>query len=272
MLADEILSRLEILPLENLKMHEQVIPENLDALREKMLNLGRLVDPLIVDNKNHIVLDGNHRKQVLEILKADNAVCQMVDYSSPEIKIGGWHIATNKINPEDVEGEKTDKATGIKALQKMDASFMLISKKGKKEECTLIPSPKKDLHAIAKSQDEFLKNLFGIENSLTENNHNGHIIFIEDSRLEYFLKNGYSVFTRRIFTKKEVVKEASAGRPLPPKSTRHMIPNRIVRLNFRLGYLNETPANAQILLREMVKKRVKYGSARYYTEPVIVLY
>ncbi|MCL6089016.1 MAG: hypothetical protein M1530_02525, partial [Candidatus Marsarchaeota archaeon] len=96
--------------------------------------------------------------------------------------------------------------------------------------------------------------------------------FVEDSRLGYFLDNGYSVLVRRNFTKEEVIAEAVAGRPLPPKSTRHMIPNRIIRLNVHLGYLNETPEAAWNYISEMVRKRVRYGSARYYTEPVIVLY
>lgn len=272
MLAEELISKLQILPLEDLKIHEQTIPQNLRSLRETMLNLGRLVDPLIIDKEHKIVLDGNHRRQVLELLKTENAICQPVDYMDPSIRIGGWHLAAKNINFDSISAEKVDKSQGFHSLQKMQSSFMAISKKGKCEECKLIPSSSQNLHAIAKEQEQFLSCSMGGGFSLENNGNGSQIIFIEDNRMGYFLENGYTVLARRIFSKEEVIKEAVAGRPLPPKSTRHMIPNRIIRLNFRLGYLNEPIETSSLLLQEMIKKRVKHGSARYYTEPVIVLY
>ncbi|MFA5108744.1 MAG: hypothetical protein WC492_04410 [Candidatus Micrarchaeia archaeon] len=270
MLAEDILSRLEILPLESLKIHEQTVEQNLTALRETMLNLGKLVDPLIVDRKHKIVLDGNHRRMVLELLKSENAVCQMVDYSDPSIHIGGWHIAAHELSFGKIKGESVSFEQGFDALQSMDASFMAIAKVNGEKMCKLIPSQEKTLDSISAHQEELIRSWLGVESS--EKPLNGQVMFIEDNRAETFLDSGYTVLARKIFSKQEVIKEALAGRPLPPKSTRHMIPNRIIRLNFRLGYLNESAESASILLREMVKKRVKYGSARYYTEPVIVLY
>lgn len=271
MLAEEILSQLEIIPLDGLKAHEQTVPENIRALKETMLNLGRLVDPLIIDKENHIVLDGNHRRSVLEILGADNAVCQMVDYEDKSIGVGGWYLASKIFAKSEIKGEKVDKEAGLNALQKMDAVFMHMKKNGGKEECTLVPAHAKELHHIMNEQMEFAKTQpWG--KLLIEEKINGTILFIEDDRVDFFLEKGYEVLARKIFTKKEIIAEAVAGRPLPPKSTRHQIPDRIIRLNFRLGYLNESVENATIHLNDMVKKRVKYGSARHYTEPVIVLY
>ena len=48
----EILNMLDIIPTEKLLQHEQVIEKNLLALRESMLNMGRLVDPIIVEKKH----------------------------------------------------------------------------------------------------------------------------------------------------------------------------------------------------------------------------
>lgn len=269
MLSDEILSRLDIIPLETLKIHEQTVPANLHSLRETMLNLGKLVDPIIIDRQHRIVLDGNHRRQVLEHLKLENAIVQPVDYMDSSIKIGGWYIATKNLDFDSIKAELISLEAGLNSLQDLSATFMAISLQNGKKEAKLIPSPKKDLQSVFAHQEKFLKDSLGLE-SITERN--GSLAFIEDSRVDYFLNNGYTVLARKIFTKEEVIQEALAGRPLPPKSTRHMIPNRIIRLNFRLGYLNETPEAAHMLLAESLKKRVKYGSARYYTEPVIVLY
>jgi len=269
MLSDEILSKLDIVPLDTLKIHEQTVPANLHSLRETMLNLGKLVDPIIIDKEHRIVLDGNHRRQILEILKVENAIVQPVDYKDSSIQIGGWYIATRDVKFDSINGDPTSLELGFESLQNLSATFMAISRQSGQKKAKLILSPKKDLQAVFAHQEQFLKDSLGISDL---NEKNGSLAFIEDSRLDYFLENGYIVFARKIFTKEEVIREALAGRPLPPKSTRHMIPNRIIRLNFRLGYLNENPETAHMLLAELLKKRVKYGSARYYTEPVIVLY
>ena len=235
-----------------------------------MLNLGKLVDPIIIDKEHKIVLDGNHRRQVLEQLKVENAIVQPVDYKDPSIKIGGWYIATKKIKFEDIKAETTDLESGFEALQQISAYLMAITKENGEKKAKLLKCDKKDLQSVFALQEDYFKEVLGIEN--IKDKSNGSLEFIEDSRIDYYLDNGYIVFARKLFTKEEVIKEALAGRPLPPKSTRHIIPSRIIRLNFRLGYLNETPEQAHMLLCELLKKRVKYGSARYYIEPVIVLY
>lgn len=291
MLAEEILSSLQILPLDTLRIHEQTIPENERNLRENMLNLGRLVDPIIVDGKNHVVLDGNHRRAVLASLKTEYAVCQVVDYDSPSIRVGGWYLATKSLPFERMgRAEATDRAAGQAALDRMDAAFLIARRKNGLDSFSLLSSSDRQLKTVLEDQRRFLGMLKGSGSPVGsgsgagksgnshesgnggDNGNNHDLHFIEDSRLDYFLERGYSVLMRRVFTKEEIIREAVADRPLPPKSTRHMIPNRIIRLNFHLGYLNEPPDAAWNYLTEQVKKRVRYGSARYYTESVIVLY
>ncbi len=274
MLAEEILEKLKILPVESLKIHEQTIDANFRALRETMLNLGRIVDPIIVDSKYSVVLDGNHRRQVLEDLKCENAVCQIVDYADPGIQVKGWYLAVPEagVNSKySLGGEKVDREAGMNALERMDASLLLVEKKNGKEECALFSSPEKDLGAVLEAQIKILGKI-PCKWPTETNGNGGCVAYVEDVRAPLFLEKGYSVFFRRPYKKEEVVREAAAGRPLPPKSTRHIIPNRIIRLNFHLGYLNEPPETAWRLLSDIVQKRVKYGAARYYTEPVIVMY
>lgn len=274
MLAEEILDKLEIVPVEKLKIHEQTIPANTRALRETMLNLGRIVDPLIVDKDNFVVLDGNHRRQVLEDLKCENAICQLVDYNSPEIQVKGWYLAVPEkgiAEKYSLGGEKVDMAAGQAAIDSLDACLMLVEKKGGAQECRIFPSSEKKIGAVMHDQNELVSKVPC--KWASESNGNGDcILFVEDVRAPLFLEKDYSVFFRRNYRKDEIIKEASAGRPLPPKSTRHIIPNRIIRLNFHLGYLNEPPEVATRLLQEIVRRRVKFASARYYTEPVIVMY
>lgn len=274
MLADEIIAKLDILPVETLRIHEQTVNENLRSLRETMLNLGRLVDPIIVDRKHRVVLDGNHRRQILEDLKMENAVCQMVDYDDPSIRIGGWYPASRTLDlMAQGPGERVDFDAGQAAVDRLEAGFMLVALKDGKRDCRLYPAQERKLRPVLAQQEAFVKKaLAGGKAGAGGAHMMRDVEFAEDSRLDYFLDEGYQVMVRRNFTKDEIVAEALAGRPLPPKSTRHMIPGRIVRLNFHLGYLNEPIDVSKAQLDDMVRKRVMYGSARYYTEPVVVLY
>ncbi len=96
--------------------------------------------------------------------------------------------------------------------------------------------------------------------------------YFEDVFADDALLQGFKVLYRKPYTKEEIISEALAGRPLPPKSTRHMIPNRIIRLNLPLGWLYEDREDAKGKLEDMVRKRAVYHNVRRYTEPVIVIY
>lgn len=262
-LVEEMLKSIEIREVKSLLSHEQVISQNLKKLKEAMLNIGHLVDPLIVDNKTGLVLDGNHRLKVLEIIECQYAACQIIDYMSDEIKVGTWYPAVS-LKPEQIfkldalKHEKVDYKTGKEAIKKLKAPFMLVSKE---KECYLINSGKYKLMEMVEEQNYIL--------SLLEK---GLIDYIPEEEVTKVSGLNKSIFIRRSYTKEEIVKAAQAHTPFPPKSTRHLIPGRIIRLNMKLGWLNRTREEAQSELRKMLESRVYGGNVRKYYEPVIVIY
>lgn len=264
MLAEEIIEKLQILPVEKLRSHEEIIPYNYQKLREAMLNLGRLVDPIIVDNKHFVVVDGNHRKRVLENIKCPNAVCQPIDYHSSSVGVGGWYPVSKTVKPGEINGfkpESVDFEAGMEQIRKMKATFLLVKKMNGKNECHLYDSSEQSVQGIISQQRKFMAALEGRE-----------LQYVADDRSEEYLSQGYGVFFRRLYTKDEIIAEALAGRVMPPKSTRHVIPDRIIRLNIHLGWLSEPPEVAKQLMDDSLRRRLNEGSIRRYTEPVIVLY
>lgn len=263
MLMNDLMGKLEIVPLKDLIAHEQTIEKNVRDLKEVMLNIGRLVDPLIVDKNTKIVLDGTHRRRVLELLDCVNVPCQMVDYNDEGIKIGGWFIAMKKVplGLDEFKGEEVDYGQGIRDLNGMNAYFMLVEKKGGKKKCRIFSSDEKNLWGNISEQ-----------NALISRIENDRICFVGDDRADELLDRGFSMLFRRIFTKEEIVREALAGRPFPPKSTRHLIPGRIIRLNIPLGWLAEEKEVIQRLMEDMIKRRAIEGFVRRYTESVTVIY
>jgi len=262
-LVEEMLKCLEIREVKNLLAHEQIISYNLKRLKESMLNIGHLVDPLVVDSKTGVVLDGNHRLKVLQIIECPYAVCQTVDYYSSEITVGTWYPSTHfsaeqVFKLDSIKHEKVEYAAGKAAVESLKAPFMLSNKK---DGCYLLNPGSYKLKEMVEEQNYIL--------SLLEKN---SLDYIAPEEMERASGLGQSILVRRAYTKEEIVKTAQAHSPLPPKSTRHLIPGRIIRLNMKLGWLNSSPEEAKKALDEMLRVRAYSGNVRKYYEPVIVIY
>jgi len=70
--------------------HEETIPAKSDKLCLDMKKEGIQRDPLIVDRGSGTVLDGMHRLSAFKKLKAEHAVCYLVDYSSKAVTLERW--------------------------------------------------------------------------------------------------------------------------------------------------------------------------------------
>jgi hypothetical protein len=264
MIAEDIVKRLQIVPTDKLRAHEEIIPFNFQRLRESMLNMGRLVDPIIVDKDHFIVIDGNHRTAVLDSIKCPNAACQLIDYQSDEIGIGSWFPVSKTVKHGEIPGfeaEAVDFEAGMSAIERMEGTFLYVKKLNGRKECYLYNSNERKVEGVIAQQRKFLKAMEGRD-----------VQYVADDKVEEYMDRGYSAFYRRLYTKEEIVAEALAGRRMPPKSTRHTIPERIIRMNLHLGWLAEPPEACKQMMDEMLKRRLNEGSIRRYTETVIVLY
>lgn len=115
----EMLNCLEIRETNSVLGHEQTVSPNLKKLKEAMLNIGHLVDPLIVDRETGVVLDGHHRLKVLQVIECPYLVCQTVDYNRNDITLGTWYPSvTESIDAisklDSIKLEKVDLAEGKK--------------------------------------------------------------------------------------------------------------------------------------------------------------
>ncbi|MDD5022656.1 MAG: hypothetical protein PHU63_00620 [Candidatus ainarchaeum sp.] len=256
-----IRSKLEIVAVNELKHHEERVQRNLMRLKEAMLNIGQIVDPIIIDKEHKIVLDGNHRLKVLQLIKVPNVVCQVEDYNNKNIVVGGWFPTDERINKKLLEDtgaklEKVEREQGKKELDDMKAVFMLVCKEGN----YLVNPGKYSLDDVIYGQQEILGKI------------GNDFRYIADDSIEKEIRNGKGALFRKNYTKEEIVKRTLTGNPFPPKSTRHLIPDRIIRLNMRLGWLHQEKKEATEYLERTLKNRVYAGNVRRYVEPVIVIY
>ena len=261
-LMKEMLSCLEVRSVTDLLPHEQTIPYNLKRLKVAMLNVGQIVDPILIDKKTGLVIDGNHRRKVLEIMEVPFAPVQTVDYMRKDITVGTWYPSVpfkpkQLFTMESVHHEKVDYETGKKAVQNLKAAFMVMSKK----HYYLINPGNYKLKEMVEEQNHVL---FDLEKMSVD--------YIAEPDISDHLARGNSVLFRRSYTKAEIIKTAQDHSPFPPKSTRHLVPGRIIRLNMKLGWLNRTKEHAKKEMQRTLNNRVYSGNVRKYYEPVTVIY
>ncbi len=78
------------LSISELKEHEEIRPDHLEALKNEILSDGILKMPIAVDRSTYIILDGHHRLHALRRIGCRKIPVIMVDYQSPEICVVPW--------------------------------------------------------------------------------------------------------------------------------------------------------------------------------------
>ena len=82
--------RFEILPIALLKPHERVRDDLVEELVHEIRAADAVVDPVWVEARDHVILNGHHRYAALLRLGAERVPAYVVDYDDPEMELGRW--------------------------------------------------------------------------------------------------------------------------------------------------------------------------------------
>ncbi len=267
MLEEKIIKHLDIIPLEDIKPHEQTIATNYKNLLEKTRRTGLFIDPLVVDKKTGFLLDGHHRFKVMKEMGCRGAIVQKVNYMKDYIKLGTWFPfvrETRKIFNK-FEFEEVDFDLAKQELEKMKIPFIYrIYTKTQKKTYIFKDIETRGFYGMFKNQSKLTHQLEkqGI-----------HLEYCADDLFENYLKKRHGVLIRRIPKKEELIELATKGKVLPPKSTRHEIQNRLIRINMPFGWLVSLPPDeARKRIIQKLKRKITHRLVRTYNEPVIVFY
>ncbi|MAE41911.1 MAG: chromosome partitioning protein ParB [Euryarchaeota archaeon] len=72
--------RVQLMPVEVLKPHEQVIQKKVDQLERMTIRWDAYTKPLLVDGATGTILDGHHRFEIARRLDLQCLPCVVVDY------------------------------------------------------------------------------------------------------------------------------------------------------------------------------------------------
>ncbi|MGC8649116.1 MAG: ParB N-terminal domain-containing protein [Candidatus Micrarchaeia archaeon] len=100
--ANDLMLVYTLIRKENLKPHEQYNEQRLDEVLRGIKDKGCVCEPIIVDNKNYVILDGHHRFESLKRLGANFIPAYLVNYESSKIIVERWPNAKDSVSKKEV--------------------------------------------------------------------------------------------------------------------------------------------------------------------------
>ncbi len=108
-------ARIGLVGLHELREHEEVDPKHLEELRDEIRADGILKRPIVVDRRNHVILDGEHRFNALKQLGCSRIPSVLVDYRSPLIQVKAWRREERVTKRDVVEAGLTGRKLPFKS-------------------------------------------------------------------------------------------------------------------------------------------------------------
>ena len=284
--TDDFSMRLAVVRVESLKEHEETLPQVAETLALELKNWAHLQNPIIVE-KNHIVLDGNHRTFVFKKLGFRYiSVCQ-IDYFSEHVGLRYWFRLLKGVRGTEglyrivqaMGGRITPANDRVALSHAIEASpFAIGVEYGAfcgviRFPAEVVPDAVSAYDALERLQEGLVQDGADLEyvpcQSLSDA---GFCRQIEKTTLV--------IWTPRI-TKDMVIEAARSGRVFAPKATRHLVAARPINVNVPIRWFRENVSEEEINERFAAflqrKELQRFGpgqviNGRYYGEEIFVFY
>ncbi len=264
---------LTILPLEKILPHESTIPSLVASVKKDIGRTGFQRDPIVIDRKTGVVLDGMHRRSALSSLGARYGLCVQFDYLDKALLLERWlryFIAPDSEFLGDLIsliGLKRAKSfkSAIHAVDSSLASIALLSARE-----SYISEPQYDLLTAYQKLSRF--------DSLARSRNVEVQFHSEDGREMLFTSESVFVLYPTKLDKNRILKLAKSRRLLPFKSTRHIVPVRPMGIYFPLNLLMQSDIGKckKALKDDLTECRIDlldrdaWYEGRRYSEPLAV--
>jgi len=277
---------LEIVRVDGLLMHEEVLPAVARKLLFEFKNLANLQNPIIVD-QNNIVLDGNHRAYAFRQLSFRHIPVCRIDYFNENAKLRFWFRMLKNVERFDTFTHIIQERNG--RIQPVESAVALTDIMRK--ECLACGLQCGDRYYCVRFPCTVVKDavcaydvLREIEKTATARHMNLSYIPCKYAGQQEFCRTltqtDIVIWTPRI-SKAMVVEAARRKKVFAPKTTRHLIPARPLNVDVPGLWLKDPVSTDDLnrtFKRYLQEKRIRrfppgqvvYG--RYYEEELFVFY
>jgi len=213
-----------------LHIHEEIISDVVDKLAAKIQADEIFTNPIMVDEKSLVVLDGMHRVAAVQKTGYRFMPACLIDYGNPNVLLRSWHRLLSEspsLNdlPAVVEklgltAEKTTWDTAYSCVEDRMAEAAIFLK----ERCFAIHGP----HSSAKETYDLIKT---IENQFRSKGCSITYDTADGAKQQVYSGKASAGLMTPTLSKEEVVQVALSGKVFPQKSTRHIVPARPMGVN-----------------------------------------
>jgi len=276
--TDKLDLKIAIVDTTDAHMHEETIPEVVQELATELLKDSVLRDPVIVDEKTIVVLDGMHRAAALKQIGCAKMPVCLVDYENPSIKVGTWYRTlsredTGKLVEEltrwNIKTAESNMQEATKRLEAGTAAAFIATR----QKCLTVESKETDVRQnfqLVACIEQMAKSLGYEVNYETES----------DALTRLEKGTAQLILGPPPITKRDVRRFGLRGDLFPHKATRHIIPARPLGINVPIETLRSQSvdlrqANRQLIesLKKRPLERLEPGSLignRRYEEQVFL--
>ncbi len=281
----EIFKRLKVAPIAHVLVHEGVVDRQVDRISDYVQHDGIMKNPIVVaevddpatGDSRYVVLDGMHRVQAMSRLGCQDIVVFVADYWSSAVRLASWDallldaldplaLVETLIADDQVRVARVGSEAEVRErIYGRDLAMAFISREGVTTGLRVGPGEGSNLTRIVRA-------LTRIEQCLDDRG--ARVVYTPStkSRADLADQDGTLLFLRPLFSKQEVLERTLAGQLFPRKSTRFLVPERPLRVDFHLTVL-QAPLDLDIknqLLDAHLRWCWENNKVRYYPESVFV--
>jgi len=191
--------------INKLKEHEEIDPLRLEDVKVVLLKDKFQRDPIIIDKKTYVVIDGHHRLNALKILGYSKVAAYYINYlDDGDIEVRTWYpiVIGSKKKLMDIMREKIENAE-LERNPSLYGEFVIKNKR----------------YSLKVERETIMKSILG--------NFRVEYAFTSKIAQKLALKGKVAgAFVFKSVTKEDVINRALAGNKFPPKTTQHIIPNK----------------------------------------------
>ena len=213
-----------------LHIHEEIIPDVVDKLVAKIETDGIFTNPIMVDEKSLVVLDGMHRVTAVQKMGYRFMPVCLIDYGNPNVVLSSWHrLLSENASLNDVPA--VVEKLGLTAKQTTwDTAYSCVEDRMAetaiflKERCFEIHGA----HSNAKETYDLIKT---IENQFRSKGCSITYDTADGAKQQVYSGRASAGLMTPTLSKDEVVQVALSGKVFPQKATRHIVPARPMGVN-----------------------------------------
>jgi len=239
---------LRIVPTASLVPHEEFDLQRSEPLVARLRNESHLKNPPIVapieGEDRYIVLDGTNRAMAMTVLAYPHIVVQVVDYESPGLLLETWyHLVTEMPSADFLFALRTVEGLMVEPTDLLHARAELARRLA--TAYVIMPPDRADGHHtvyLLYAEGDLHRRTMLLNRLVHVYRMRGRIHRANTDHIEHLVSYYPNVTALVVFPHyqaSEIVELARQGAYLPPGITRHIIPGRVLRINFPLEVLAE---------------------------------